>query len=72
MSTDDPELDRLRERYPVGSLVRPGPGMVDEEPREVVDHTRMHPPFRRPMLVLKTPRGEIELGDPDHWRIDAS
>ncbi|RNL77869.1 hypothetical protein [Halostreptopolyspora alba] len=65
----DPELDRLRERFPVGSQVRPGPGMVDKDPHEIVGHTRMEKPFSAPMLLVRRPDGSTVRADPRWWRV---
>lgn len=65
----DPELARLRQRYPINTPVRTGPHLVDKGVHIVIGWDRMHWPFQSAVLVLKTPDGEIRRGTPDMWRI---
>lgn len=64
----DPELARLRDRFPINTPVCTGPGLLDRGVHIVIGHDRMHRPFRRAVLVLKAPDGAITRGTPDMWR----
>lgn len=63
----DPELDRLRAWFPVGTVVRVAPGFVDPGQHVVVGHTRPRATFG-PVLLLRTPDSAVIPSRADWWR----